>query len=63
MTSQIDPQFPVTLVPTTVSVRENFGHAKDEIEDLQDGKLDLAGGTMTGAIVLVPTQVIDGGQF
>jgi hypothetical protein len=63
MASQIDPSVPVYATPTTLSVRENFQHAHDEIEDLQDGKLDLAGGIMTGSIVLAPAQVIDGGVF
>ena len=63
MPSQIDPGAPVFGTPTTQSVRVNFQHAKDEIEQLQDGKLDLAGGTMTGAIALAQTQVIDGGTF
>jgi hypothetical protein len=63
MVSQIDPRFPVYATPTTLSVRMNFEAAKDEIEDLQNGKLDLAGGQMTGPIGLVPTQLLDGGTF
>lgn len=61
--SQIDPAFPVFGNPTTASVRSNFAAAKSEIEELQDGKLDLAGGVMTGPIVFVPAQDVDGGQF
>ena len=63
MASQIDPQYPVYGTPTTVSVRNNFVAAKAEIEELQAGKLDLAGGNMQGAIGLVPNQIIDGGLF
>jgi hypothetical protein len=61
--SQIDPQYPVYGTPTTQSVRDNFQAAKDEIETLQLAKLDLAGGTMTGPIVFVQDQIIDGGFF
>lgn len=35
MTSLIDPTKPTTGSPTTGSVRENFAHAKTEIEELQ----------------------------
>jgi hypothetical protein len=61
--SGIDTTVPIFGRPTTESVRNNFQIAKDEIEDLQNSKLDLAGGTMTGPIVLVATQIIDGGSF
>ena len=59
--SAIDPSKPVFGNPTTLSVRENFGFAKAEIEALDAGKADrtqltaylpLAGGTMTGALTL-----------
>ena len=40
MASSIDPTKPVALVPTTESVRVNFGFAKTEIEALQTGKAD-----------------------
>jgi hypothetical protein len=63
MASQIQPQFPEFGTPTTLSVRQNFEAAKNEIEDLQADKLDLAGGAMTGAIVLAPAQIVDGGTF
>jgi hypothetical protein len=63
MASRIDPAYPEFGTPTTVSVRLNFEFARDEIEDLQVDKLNLAGGTMTGPIVLTPTQIIDGGFF
>jgi hypothetical protein len=61
--SQINPAYPVYGTPTTVTVRNNFQAAKDEIEELQNEKLDLAGGTMTGQIVFVLDQPIDGGTF
>lgn len=35
MTSLIDPTKPTTGSPTTASVRQNFEHAKTEIEELQ----------------------------
>lgn len=35
MASTIDPTKPTTGSPTTASVRENFAHAKTEIEELQ----------------------------
>jgi hypothetical protein len=50
--SQINPAYPIYGTPTTQSVRDNFGHARDEINALQMGKLDLAGGTMTGRLTL-----------
>ena len=61
--SAIDPTFPEFGAPTTESVRNNFAAAQGEITALQDGKLDLAGGTMTGDIVFTPTQIVDGGFF
>jgi len=61
--SQINPAYPVFGDPTTASVRDNFTAARDEIEALQTDKLDLAGGTMTGVIVFVDEQDIDGGVF
>ena len=61
--SQINPAYPVYGTPTTVTVRNNFQHAKDEIEQLQNDKLDLGGGTMTGLIFFAPDQPIDGGTF
>lgn len=39
MTSAIDPSKPVFGNPTTASVRNNFQHAKDEIEQLQAGRI------------------------
>jgi hypothetical protein len=66
MASNIDPTVPIygqAPGPTTESVRTNFQIAKNEIEALQDGKLALAGGTMTGPIVFSPDQVIDGGTW
>jgi hypothetical protein len=63
MVSAIDPSFPVFGTPTTVTVRQNFQAAHDEIEDLQTTKLGLDGGTMTGPIVFAPTQLVDGGTF
>jgi hypothetical protein len=63
LASAIDPSFPVFGTPTTASVRGNFAAARDEIEELQDGKLSLTGGTMSGPIVLAATQRIDGGTF
>lgn len=61
--SGIDPTKPIEGAPTTESVRVNFQFARDEIEALQAGKLDVAGGTMTGEIILAPTQIVDGGTF
>jgi hypothetical protein len=61
--SAINPSYPVYGTPTTVTVRNNFQAAKDEIEDLQDEKLDLSGGVMTGLIVFVDGQKFDGGTF
>jgi hypothetical protein len=61
--SAIDPTFPVYATPTTVTVRNNFAAAKSEIEELQDEKLDLSGGIMTGWIVFRADQPIDGGTF
>jgi len=61
--SAIDPQYPVYGTPTTQSVRDNFAAAKSEIEALQGGKLDLTGGTMSGAIGLAVGQILDGGSF
>jgi hypothetical protein len=60
MASTIDPTFPVAVNPTTQSVRDNFQHAHDEISALQAGSLPLAGGTMTGPLVLSgdPTQAL-----
>jgi hypothetical protein len=48
MVSQINPSLPVTGLPTTISVRENFGIARDEISALQAGGpfLPLTGGTI-----------------
>jgi hypothetical protein len=63
MASLIDPSVPVYATPTTLSVRQNFEAAKTEIEDLQDGKLDLTGGPMSGPILFTPVQPIDGGTF
>jgi hypothetical protein len=51
-TSQINPAYPVHGTPTTKSVRDNFQFAHDEIEALQLGKLDLAGGSMFGPLLL-----------
>jgi len=60
--SNIDPTVPIYGNPTTQSVRDNFAHAKAEIEDLDARKLNsadaaaaylpLAGGTMTGNLTL-----------
>ncbi len=61
--SGINPVFPVYGTPTTVTVRDNFQAAKDEIEELQNDKLDLAGGVMTGPITFADNQLIDGGAF
>lgn len=61
--SNINPAFPVFGTPTTASVRGNFAAARTEIEQLQDGKLNLSGGTMTGQITLTDDQLIDGGTF
>jgi hypothetical protein len=63
MVSGIDPQYPVYGIPTTSSVRDNFQAAKDEIEELQDTKLSLTGGTMSGPIGLTLNQLIDGDTF
>jgi hypothetical protein len=63
MTSRINPIFPQQGTPTTLSVRQNFAAAVEDIEELQDGKLDRAGGTMTGPIVLAPDQIVDGGTI
>ncbi len=55
MVSAINPANPVYGSPTTQSVRDNFQHAHDEITALQAAiptLLPLAGGTMTGPIVL-----------
>ncbi len=40
MSSNIDASLPITGSPTTQSVRDNFQHAKDEIEDLQNNRDD-----------------------
>ncbi len=40
MPSQIDPTKPITISPTTASVRTNFQFAKDEIEALQQADID-----------------------
>lgn len=46
MASSIDVTKPVSVNPTTASVRANFAFAKDEIETLQTGKQDtLVSGT------------------
>lgn len=50
--SDINPAYPVYGTPTTQSVRDNFQAAKDEIEALQNGKLDLSGGTLSGPLTL-----------
>lgn len=57
MTSQIDPTVPIFGTPTTESVRNNFQIAHDEITALQAALaaapfLSLAGGTMTGPLIL-----------
>jgi hypothetical protein len=67
--SAINPDYPVFGTPTTVTVRNNFAAAKNEIEELQDAKLDGSGGVMRdegmmrGRIVFVDGQVFDGGVF
>jgi hypothetical protein len=61
--SEINPIYPVYGTPTTVTVRNNFAAAKREIEELQDEKLDLAGGMMTGPIWFAPGQIVDGGTL
>jgi hypothetical protein len=58
MVSQVSPVFPVYGNPTTVSVRQNFGFTKAEIEALQNLAnnsdqgpwLPLRGGNLTGAV-------------
>lgn len=50
--SQINPAYPVHGTPTTASVRDNFGHARTEIEALQAGKLDVEGGRLSGPLEL-----------
>lgn len=52
MTSAIDPTLPVTGAPTTASVRDNFQHAKDEIEALQTSVTAL----QTAPTLYVPMQ-------
>jgi hypothetical protein len=52
MTSNINPTVPVGTQALSADLRGNLQAAHDEIEALQTGKLDLAGGTMTGALVL-----------
>ena len=61
MTSAIDPNMPVHGNPTTRSVRDNFAIAAQEISDLQTlvsslmlntPYLPLAGGLMTGSLLL-----------
>jgi hypothetical protein len=60
MTSAIDPTIPIAGTPTTASVRNNFLIAGNEITALQNSVasitgsayLPLAGGTMTGPLVL-----------
>ena len=51
MPSHINPAFPVHGNPTTDSVRDNFEHARDEINDLESdfGQLE------TEAVKLTPT--------
>jgi hypothetical protein len=61
--SGIDTTQPPYGNPTTLRTRNNFVAAKDEIEELQDDKLDKAGGTMTGQIDFIPLQLVDGGTF
>jgi hypothetical protein len=61
--SGINPIYLVYGTPTTVTVRNNFDAAKKEIEELQDQKLDLSGGLMTGPIHFAPSQIVDGGSF
>jgi len=58
MVSQVSPVFPVYGNPTTISVRQNFGFTKAEIEELQrimnqtapGPWLPLTGGDVTGQI-------------
>jgi hypothetical protein len=57
MVSNINPLWPVELIPTTESVRLNFAAAKTEIEALQARDLQLLpliGGTLTGPLLLPP---------
>jgi hypothetical protein len=57
MVSNIRPEFPEFLTPTTESVRDNFQAAKTEIEALQARDLQLLpliGGTLTGPLLIPP---------
>jgi hypothetical protein len=66
MVSNVDTSQPPYGNPTTALTRRNFEAIKEETEQLQtevEGKLDLAGGDMSGPIGLIDGQVIDGGQF
>jgi hypothetical protein len=79
--SSIDPNLPVHSNPTTESVRRNFATARAEITELWNRVsalalntpyLSLAGGEMTGPLLLardpvedleaVPRQYVDEGQ-
>ena len=53
MDSQIDPLIPISGVrswPVSESVRLNFRHARDEINQLDSSKLPLNGGAMNGPL-------------
>jgi hypothetical protein len=51
MTSAIDSTLPVSVSPTTASVRTNFATAKSEISALQAGTGTFAGGSISGQLV------------
>jgi hypothetical protein len=59
MTSQIDFSKPVFGNPTTQSVRDNFQIANTEISNLQSGKLDVTGGTVSGPLTLNATFTVN----
>ena len=56
MASQIDPLIPISGAdpgPSAESVRLNFRHARDEIDQLDSSKLPLSGGAMNGPLRFV----------
>ena len=66
--SRINPTVPIFGTPTTLSVRENFAIARQEIEELEATKatreelrqyLPLAGGQMTGPLALAADPTTD----
>ena len=60
MASSIIETDPQTGVDQPVAViRNNFIRAQIEIEELQDGKMDISGGLFTGVVKLSSSTIID----